>query len=107
MIALMLFIFGLLAGQLGPSAWNWIRITLLLTSAVGLFIVATVPDHFLEKHLWEHIAKQHVPRTFAWTFSALLLVSWARSAFFLRPKGRHSIKKCLCRPTGTKNMQRD
>jgi len=73
-IALVLFIFGLLTGQFGPSAWNWIRITLLLTSAVGLFIVATVPDHFLEKHLWEHIAKQHVPRTFAWTFGALLLM---------------------------------
>lgn len=73
-VALTLFIFGLLIGQLGPPAWNWIRITLLLTSAVGLFIVATVPDHFLEKHLWEHVGKQHVPRVFAWTFGALILM---------------------------------
>ncbi|SHJ94346.1 Putative, 10TM heavy-metal exporter [Malonomonas rubra DSM 5091] len=73
-VALALFVFGLLTGQLGPQVWNWIRITLLLTSAVGLFIVATVPDHFLERHLWQHVARQHVPRIFAWTFGALLLM---------------------------------
>ncbi len=73
-IVLSLFIFGLLAGYLGPAAWNWIRITLLLTSGVGLFIVATVPDHFLETHLWEHVAKKHVPRIFLWTFGALLIM---------------------------------
>jgi hypothetical protein len=73
-VTLTLFIFGLLSGQLGPPVWNWLRITLLLTSAVGLFIVATVPNHFLETHLWEHVAKIHVPRVFAWTFGALLLM---------------------------------
>ncbi len=71
---LMLFTFGLLSGQLGPPTWNWVKATLLLTSGVGLFIVATVPDHFLEKHLWEHVAKVHVPRVFLWTFGALLLM---------------------------------
>jgi len=69
-----LFIFGLLSGQLGPPAWNWIRVTLLLTSGVGLFIVSTVPDHFLETHLWEHVAKVHIPRVFLWTFGALVLM---------------------------------
>jgi hypothetical protein len=48
------------------------RISILLLSAISLFIVATVPDHFLEDHLWEHIAKQHVPRIFLWTFGTLL-----------------------------------
>ena len=73
-LVLFLFIFGLLAGYLGPPTWNWIRITLLLTSGVGLFIVTTVPDHFLEVHLWEHVAKTHVPRVFAWTLGALLIM---------------------------------
>lgn len=73
-VTLAIFLFALLSGQLGPPAWNWIRITLLLTAGVGLFIVATVPDHFLETHLWEHVAKVHVPRVFAWTFGALLLM---------------------------------
>ncbi len=73
-LTLILFIFGLLSGQLGPPVWNWIRITLLLTSGGGLFIVSTVPDHFLETHLWEHVARVHVPRVFLWTFGALLLM---------------------------------
>ncbi len=73
-VTLGLFLLGLFGGQLGPSVWNWVRITLLLTSGVGLFIVATVPDHFLESHLWGHVAKVHVPRIFAWTFGALLLM---------------------------------
>ena len=74
-VTLTLFIFGLLSGQLGPPAWNWLRITLLLTSGVGLFIVATVPDHFLEVHLWEHVAKVHVPRIFMWTLGAIVLMN--------------------------------
>lgn len=33
----------------------------------------TVPDHFLEEHLWRHVALQHVPRIFVWTAAALFL----------------------------------
>jgi len=54
--------------------WDWIRITLLVTSLLALFIVATVPDHFLDEHLWRHIAIRHVPRIFLWTFGALLVM---------------------------------
>jgi hypothetical protein len=82
-LVLTLFIFGLLSGQLGPAAWNWIKTSLLLTSALGLFIVATVPDHFLEKHLWEHTAKIHVPRVFLWTFGALLTMHLLVEQFHL------------------------
>lgn len=71
---LALFIFGLISGQIGPPAWNWIKITLLLASGVAIFIASTVPDHFLEKHLWEHVAQKHIPRVFLWTFGALLLM---------------------------------
>ncbi|MBN2333026.1 MAG: arsenic efflux protein [Deltaproteobacteria bacterium] len=71
-LTLLLFDFGLLSGQLGPPVWNWIKTTLLITANLGLFIVATVPDHFLEEHLWQHVAIVHVPRVFLWTFGALL-----------------------------------
>ncbi len=73
-IVLTLFILGLLAGQLGPHAWNWIKITFLIGSLLALFIVSTVPEHFLEEHLWQHIVKVHVPRVFLWTFGAMLLM---------------------------------
>lgn len=73
-LVLSLFIFSLLSGQLGPPDWTWIKVSLLLTSGMGLFIVSTVPDHFLEEHLWEHVAKVHVPRVFLWTFGALVFM---------------------------------
>jgi hypothetical protein len=68
---LALFLLGVVAGTLGPPEWNWIRATLLVTAAGALFIVLTVPDHFLETHLWAHVARTHVPRIFLWTFAAL------------------------------------
>jgi len=71
-VVLIVFLFALALGQMGPRAWNWIRITLLASSAIGLFIVITVPDHFLEEHLWQHVARKHVPRVFLWTLGALL-----------------------------------
>jgi hypothetical protein len=74
MIVLALFIGGLVANQLGPREWNWIKITFLIGSLTALFIVITVPEHFLEEHLWAHIVKIHVPRVFLWTFGALLLM---------------------------------
>ncbi len=56
------------------EGWGWIRTTLLVTSLLALFIVVTVPDHFLDEHLWRHIAVRHVPRIFLWTFGALLVL---------------------------------
>jgi hypothetical protein len=71
---LMLGLIALIAGQLGPPTWNWVRVTLSIVSAIALFIVFTVPDHFLEEHLWEHVARKHIPRVFLWTFGALILM---------------------------------
>lgn len=65
---------GTLIGQIGPNKWNWIRVTLLFTSLLAMFIVLIVPEHFLEEHLWNHIVKKHIPRIFIWTFATLFLV---------------------------------
>ncbi len=72
--SLALFLLALLFGQLGPSRWNWIQISLVLVSSAALFIVATVPDHFLDDHLWKHVVRGHVPRVFLWTLGALLIL---------------------------------
>ncbi len=72
--SLVLFLFAIIAGLIGPAEWNWIRVSLALVSAVALFIVATVPDHFLEEHLWRHVVLGHVPRVFMWTFGALIFL---------------------------------
>ena len=73
-IILIVFIAGLMFNQLGLLEWNWIKITFFIGSLLALFIVSTVPEHFLEKHLWDHIVKVHIPRVFLWTFGALLLM---------------------------------
>jgi len=70
--AMILFLLAVSFGQVGPEEWNWIRVSLMVVTSAALFIVATVPDHFLEEHLWKHVARGHVPRIFAWTFGALL-----------------------------------
>lgn len=72
--ALLGFTATVLGGRVGPPEWNWVRITLLLVSLVALFIVATVPEHFLEEHLWKHVVVGHVPRIFLWTFGVLLVL---------------------------------
>jgi len=59
------------------EAWSWVRISLLLAGLTALFIVASVPDHFLEEHLWNHLVRVHVWRIFLWTLGALLVVEVA------------------------------
>jgi hypothetical protein len=71
--ALLLFLFGLATGSVGPSEWDWKRVSLMIVSFVGLFIVSTVPEHFLQEHLWKHVARQHIHRVFLWTLGALFV----------------------------------
>lgn len=68
------FLFLLASGLLGPGTWDWKKITFGLGAGFALFVVMTVPDHFLERHLWEHVIKQHLLRIFFWTFGALLVI---------------------------------
>jgi hypothetical protein len=71
---LILFLALILLGTIEPYEWNWVRITLLAGTLFALFVVITVPDHFLEKHLWAHVLKRHLLRIFLWTFGALLVI---------------------------------
>jgi hypothetical protein len=70
------FLFLLATGLLGPGAWDWKKITFTLSAGFALFVVLTVPDHFLEQHLWEHVIKKHLLRIFLWTFGALLAIHY-------------------------------
>ena len=57
----------------GTGGWTWY--TLVLFLLFGLFIVATVSDHFLNDHLWKHVFKSHVPRIFLWTLGAMTVMA--------------------------------
>jgi len=56
-----IFIFALISGIVGPQIWNWKRITFLFITLISFFIVVTVPEHFLEKHLWDMWQKDMPP----------------------------------------------
>jgi hypothetical protein len=53
---------------------GWEKPTYIVVSLIGLFIVTTVPEHFLTEHLWKHTIKKHIPRIFIWTLVAFLVI---------------------------------
>ncbi len=73
-VGILLFIFFMLTGNLGHGGWGWENITFLIASLVGLFIIVTVPDHFLNEHLWKHTIKKHLLKIFLWTFGAIFII---------------------------------
>ena len=72
-VTIVLFLAAIVTGLIAGNAKQWIRITLLFTVFVSLFVILTVPEHFLKKHLWEHIVIKHIPRIFFWTFGTLFV----------------------------------
>jgi hypothetical protein len=80
-LAIALLIAGVLSEPPLSPASLWARGGLLGLGLFTLFVVLTVPDHFLEEHLWRHVVLQHVPRIFLWTVGALLLTQMALRAW--------------------------
>ena len=64
---------------INEDVFSWINITLILTAVFGLFVVTTVPNHFLEKHLWEHVLKKHLFKVFLWTLGTLAAIHFLES----------------------------
>ncbi|RKY39408.1 MAG: selenocysteine protein [Candidatus Omnitrophota bacterium] len=74
---LFIFLYGFISGVIGPSEWDWKRITFVSLLGLATFIVITVPDHYLEEHIYAHIFKKHIWRVFLWSFTALILIDLA------------------------------
>ena len=75
------FIFFLVIGKIGPANWDWKRWLFLFGGLFFAFVSLTSPDHFLEKHIWNHIIKKHLPRIFLWTFGTLLFLHFFEHYF--------------------------
>lgn len=75
---LLLIILGIITNEFsegpGYKAWDWEQVLFLAVMIFGLFIIITVSEHFLEKHLWDHVVKKHFLKILLWTFGALLLI---------------------------------
>ncbi len=71
-VIILSLIVGLATGVLSGKAEMWKKVTIMLSFLFSLFVVLTVPEHFLKEHLWNHLVKIHLPRIFLWTFGVLL-----------------------------------
>jgi hypothetical protein len=81
-----IFIYGFASGIIGPSVWDWKRVTFVALLSLGEFIVFAAPEHYLHEHIWGHIAKKHLWRVFLWSFGALIAIDigmqfWNLEAF--------------------------
>ena len=74
LILILSFIIAIATGILAGKAEKWLKISLLFTILFSMFIVLSVPEHFLKDHLWNHIIKIHIPRIFIWTLGTLLAI---------------------------------
>ena len=70
------FLILITTGTLGPSIWDWKRITFMSLSVCTLCIIMICSEHYLESHVWGHIIKKHLFRVFLWSLGALLFVHW-------------------------------
>lgn len=77
-LSLGLFALAVTVGLVGPQAWNWVRVTLLLVTSIAFAVVFVAPEHFLKDHLYRHVALEHVPRIFVWTLGSLFLMAWIK-----------------------------
>ncbi|MGF7139822.1 putative manganese transporter [Roseimarinus sediminis] len=75
----LLFIVLLLNGAIGTPAWGWKRVTFLIGSLFLLFVFISVPEHFLNEHLYKHIIKKHLLRILLWSWAAFLLLHFVLS----------------------------
>ncbi len=80
-LMLLTIVFGVTQGSIAGTDWNWVRITMLIGIAIALFVVVTAPEHFLNTHLWQHVARRHVLSVFLWTFGALLVTQLLTSQY--------------------------
>ena len=86
LILLITFFYGIASGIIGPEDWDWKRVTFIALLSLSLFIVVTAPEHYLEEHIWNHIAKEHLWRVFLWSFFAIVIIDigfryWDLEAF--------------------------
>ncbi|MEA1940019.1 MAG: putative manganese transporter [Candidatus Caldatribacteriota bacterium] len=74
LVGAIIVLIAVIFGMFGPSSWGWKRITFTVLFVISLGIIATVPEHFLREHIWEHIVKKHLLSVFLWSFSAMMIV---------------------------------
>lgn len=74
LVIFLIFIFDAVKGITGLEEYQGEKVLFTLLGLLAIFIIITVPNHYLEEHIWRHIFKRHVWGILLWTFFALFLV---------------------------------
>ena len=53
---------------------RWINLIFAGVSLFVLILTARANEHFIKRHLWDHVVKKHFRSIFLWTFGALLVI---------------------------------
>ena len=52
----------------------WLNLFFAIVSLFVVWFIATVNEHIVKEHLWEHVIRKHFLSIFLWTFGALLVI---------------------------------
>lgn len=55
--------------------FDWVKITIMLSSLFALIVVLFSSEHFLTHHLWDHVIKKHLPKIFLWVLGTMILIN--------------------------------
>lgn len=55
---------------------KWMQYLFAVLSVTVLGFLVFASDHYVERHLWDHIVRKHLPTIFCWTFGVLLVVGF-------------------------------
>lgn len=53
----------------------WMNLFFAVISLVVVWFIATVNEHVVKEHLWNHVVRKHFLNIFLWTFGALLVIT--------------------------------
>ena len=54
----------------------WLNLFFAIVSLIVVWFIATVNEHVVKEHLWEHVIRKHFLSIFLWTFGALLVIEF-------------------------------
>ncbi len=79
LLGVVIFTVLLVLGVIGTKAWDWKKITFLTGSLFMLFVLVTVPEHFLKDHLYDHVIKKHLLRILLWSWGAFVVLHFVQT----------------------------
>jgi len=74
LMSVLIIIFFMIVTGVFHEEEGFVKVAVPIIVVIAMIIVAIVPEHFLQEHLWEHVFKRHLPRIFIWTVSALFVI---------------------------------